>query len=688
VPFDTSYLDTLNPEQRRAVEHGVGADRAAPLLVIAGAGSGKTNTLAHRVVHLVVNGSDPSRILLLTFSRRAAAEMSRRVERLLARVMGTGTRRAETLAWAGTFHGIGARILREHARQIGLDPDFTIHDRDDSADLMNLVRHELGFSGSKSRFPTKGTCLAIYSRVVNAQAELEDVLKTVFPWCSMWAAELRQLFAAYVEAKQAQNVLDYDDLLLYWAGMMAEPAIAAAVSERFDHVLVDEYQDTNQMQASILLAMRPDGRCLTVVGDDAQSIYSFRAATVRNILDFPASFSPAADIVTLDRNYRSTQPILSAAHAVIELASERFTKNLWTDRQSDAKPLLVTVRDEADQARYVAEKVLEAREAGTELKQQAVLFRTSSHSGPLEIELTRRNVPFVKFGGLKFLEAAHIKDLLAVLRWAENPRDRVAGFRVLQLLPGVGPAAAGKVLDAMQTGPDPIWALGEIPAPPRVGEGWQGLVDLITRLAGRQSGWPAELGYARLWYEPLMEQTYEDASIRQADLLQLEQIAAGYGGRERFLTELTLDPPEATSDQAGVPLKDEDYLILSTIHSAKGQEWKSVHVLNVVDGCIPSDLGTGSAHELEEERRLLYVAMTRARDDLHLLVPQRFYVTQQTRHGDRHLYAQRTRFIPRASLHLYEDILWPPVKPYEPVGFAPGAGQADLASKMRAMWAK
>ncbi|MDF2799134.1 MAG: pcrA, partial [Devosia sp.] len=417
MAFDTSYLETLNPEQRRAVEHGVGADRSSPLLVIAGAGSGKTNTLAHRVAHLVVNGADPRRILLLTFSRRGAGEMTRRVERILARVLGTNTGGAgDALAWAGTFHGIGARLLREHAVQIGLDPAFTIHDRDDSADLMNLARHELGLSGAKSRFPTKGTCLAIYSRVVNAQGDLAEVLKTVFPWCAMWENELRALFAAYVSAKQGQNVLDYDDLLLYWAGMMEEPAIAANLASRFDHVLVDEYQDTNQLQASILLALKPQGQGLTVVGDDAQSIYSFRAATVRNILDFPTAFSPAADIVTLDRNYRSTQPILAAANAVIEQASERFTKNLWTERQSEAKPLLVTVRDEADQARYVVEKVLEAREGGVLLKQQAVLFRTSSHSGPLEIELTRRNIPFVKFGGLKFLDAAHIKDLLALLR--------------------------------------------------------------------------------------------------------------------------------------------------------------------------------------------------------------------------------------------------------------------------------
>ncbi len=684
-----SYLDKLNPEQRRAVEHGVGQVRPGPLLVIAGAGSGKTNTLAHRVAHLIVNGADPRRILLMTFSRRAASEMSRRVERIAAQVMGTSSGVVtDALHWAGTFHGIGARLLREHATQIGLDPAFTIHDREDSADLMNLLRHELGLSETKSRFPTKGTCLAIYSRVVNAQDDLENVLKTVFPWCAMWPAELRTLFGAYVEAKQKQNVLDYDDLLLYWAGMMADAGVAAEVSARFDHVLVDEYQDTNKLQSSVLLALKPQGHGLTVVGDDAQSIYSFRAATVRNILDFPAAFSPPAEIVTLDRNYRSTQPILGAANAVIDLAAERFTKNLWTERLSDAKPVLVTVRDEADQARYVVHKVLETREAGTPLKQQAVLFRTSSHSGPLEIELTRRNIPFVKFGGLKFLDAAHVKDLLAILRWAENPRDRVAGFRVLQMLPGIGPASAGRVLDAMATGPDPVWALGEIPTPARAGENWTSLVALFGKLAKRDAGWPAELGYARLWYEPLMEQRFEDAQIRQADILQLEQIASGYPSRERFLTELTLDPPDATSDQSGVPLLDEDYLILSTIHSAKGQEWKAVHVLNVVDGCIPSDLGTGSAHELDEERRLLYVAMTRARDELNLIVPQRFFVTQQAKHGDRHMYAQRTRFIPRSMMPLFEDILWPPVKPAYIEGLSPAPARMDIGAQMRSMWSK
>jgi DNA helicase-2/ATP-dependent DNA helicase PcrA len=679
------YLETLNPAQRRAVEHGVTADGhvGAPLLVIAGAGSGKTNTLAHRVAHLIANSADPRRILLMTFSRRAAAEMARRVERIARRVLGDKAGvMTDALSWAGTFHGIGARLLRDHADQVGLDPAFTIHDRGDSADLMNLVRHGLGLSKTESRFPTKGTCLAIYSRCVNAEADLDAVLGQCFPWCSGWAGELKALFAAYVEVKQKQNVLDYDDLLLYWAQMMSEPAIAEEIGGRFDHVLVDEYQDTNRLQSSILLALKPSGRGLTVVGDDAQSIYAFRAATVRNILDFPDQFAPRADIITLDRNYRSTQPILSAANGVIGLAKERFTKNLWTERASEAKPRLVAVRDEADQARYVVERVLEAREEGALLKQQAVLFRTSSHSGPLEIELTRRNIPFVKFGGLKFLDAAHIKDVLALLRFVENPRDRVAGFRVLHLLPGIGPASAQRVLDHMAEAADPVGALCNLPSPPRAGADWTAFVAAVGNL--RYSEWPADIERVRLWYEPHLDRIHEDSETRRADLIQLEQIANGYASRERFLTELTLDPPDATSDQAGVPMLDEDYLILSTIHSAKGQEWKSVYLLNVVDGCMPSDLGAGTSAELEEERRLLYVAMTRAKDDLHLIVPQRFFTHGQRAQGDRHVYASRTRFVPTELLSLFERTSWPT--------FAPAARNAsagprvDIGAKMRSMW--
>ena len=676
------YLDALNPEQRRAAEHG-----ASPLLIVAGAGSGKTNTLAHRVAHLIVQGADPRRIMLLTFSRRAAVEMTRRVERIAANVLPDRARLVvDALTWSGTFHAIGARLLREYAGQIGLEAAFTIHDREDSADLINLVRHDLGFSKTDERFPAKGTCLAIYSRAVNAEAPLDEVLGASFPWCAGWEHELSALFGAYVDAKQRQNVLDYDDLLLYWAHMMQATEVAQDISSRFDHLLVDEYQDTNRLQASILLALKPDGKGLTVVGDDAQSIYSFRAATVRNILDFPNHFAPPARVITLDRNYRSTQAILAAANAVIDLATERYKKNLRSERASAERPQLVSVRDEADQARYVAERILQHREAAIPLKQQAVLFRASHHSAPLEIELTRRNIPFVKFGGLKFLEAAHIKDVLAFLRWAENLRDRVSGFRVIQLLPGAGPATAARVLDQVAAADGTLQALTQFRPPAACAQDWPAFIEALTLARSNAAGWPAELDLVCRWYAPHLERRYEDARIREADLLQLAQIASTYASRRRFLTELTLDPPSSSSAQAGAPHLDEDYAILSTIHSAKGQEWKSVFVLNCVDGCIPSDLAVGSTAEIEEERRLLYVAMTRAKDHLHLVVPQRFFVQQQRGNGDRHMYAVRTRFIPGGIIGNFDACAWPNAARPAPSGANALTKPVNIGARLRAKW--
>ncbi|MEJ8814934.1 ATP-dependent helicase [Variovorax ureilyticus] len=683
-------LAQLNDAQRAAVQHGrvavVGNTTRdeRPLLVIAGAGSGKTSTLAHRVAALIARGADPQRVLLLTFSRRAAQEMERRAGQVLVRVLGLSSQSPPALPWAGTFHGVGARLLREYAAQIGLDENFTIHDRGDAEDLMGLVRNDLGLSTSARRFPLKGTCVSIYSRTVNTRAPLAGVLKHAFPWCADWEAELKRLFGAYVEAKQQQHVLDYDDLLLYWTEMMAEPTLARQVGERFDHVLVDEYQDTNLLQAAILRSLKPDGRGVTVVGDDAQSIYSFRGATVRNILDFPAHFSQPARIVTLERNYRSTQPILDVSNAVIAAAAERHAKTLWTDKPSAGQPQLVLVADEAAQATWVADRVLAHREGGLALKSQAVLFRTSTHSAALELELARRNIPFVKYGGLKFLEAAHVKDMLAVLRFAQNPRGRMAGFRVTQLIPGIGPVTSARLLDAMDTAVDPGAVVRSFVPPSQAQAEWARFADAYAALRQPSLSWPADMDIVLSWYLPHLERLYDDSGVRRGDVEQLARLAAGYGSRERFLTELTLDPPEATSDRPGPPLLDEDYLILSTIHSAKGQEWTSVHVLNVVDGCIPADVAQG-AQELEEERRLLYVAMTRARDHLHLLVPQRFYVTQQAVRGDRHLYAGRTRFITAADAQRFEQQTWPPPPPRAP-HVPPPAATIDLLSRMRAAW--
>ena len=676
---------SLNAGQRAAVEHGSGAGPGPPLLVIAGAGSGKTSTLAYRVARLVRDGADPQRVLLLTFSRRAAASLERRAGEVLQTALKGREVQPPSLPWAGTFHAIGARLIREFASRIGLPEHFTIHDRGDSEDLMNLVRHAGGIDVTGSRFPGGATCVAIYSRTVNGQAQLDEVLRDVFPWCATREPALKSLFDAFVEAKQAQHVLDYDDLLLYWAAMMEEPSLACEIGARFDHVLVDEYQDTNRLQARIVMALKPDGTGVTVVGDDAQAIYGFRAATVRNILEFPGQYAPRARIVTLERNYRSTQPILDASNAVIGLAQERFAKNLHTERSAGACPALVTVTDEADQARCVAERVLQWREEGIALRQQAVLFRSSSHSAPLELELARRSIPFVKFGGLKFLEAAHVKDVLSLLRWAENPRGRVAGFRAARLVPGVGPSSAARLLDAMEAAADPLEAMQAFGVPAHASAVWRGLLGAYRTLREHASGWPAELDEVLAWYEAELPRLFEDPVPRAGDLAQLRRIAATYPSRERFLTELALDPPAATADHAGPPLLDEDYLILSTIHSAKGQEWKTVQVLNVVDGCIPSDLAAGSTAEIEEERRLLYVAMTRAKDRLALLVPQRFFVRQQSAAGDRHVYASRSRFIPEAILTWFDEISWPDAPQSSPVP-ARGAARVDLAARMRSSW--
>jgi len=683
-------LAGLNADQRAAAVYG-GID-SGPLLIIAGAGTGKTNTLAHRVAHLILEGVDARRILLLTFSRRAAVEMTRRTERIVARARAAEGARGSAQAavrWSGTFHAVANRLLRHHADAVGLDPSFTVLDRSDAADLIDLQRNALGFSRRGARFPRKGACLSIYSHAVNAQCAVEESIERAFPWCADWVDELKALFREYVDAKQRQNVLDYDDLLLYWFHLMAEPKLAGLVSDRFDHVLVDEYQDTNALQAGILMNLRPVGRGLTVVGDDAQAIYAFRAATVRNILDFPRLFDPPAEVVQLERNYRSTQTILDAANGVIAEAREGFAKRLYSERASQQKPVLATVEDEGEQVDWVVERVLAHREEGISLRRQAVLFRTAHHSDQLEVELSRRNIPFVKYGGLKFLEAAHVKDLLGVLRWAENPRDAVAGFRVLQLLPGIGPGHAGRAIEHLASRGFDLSALRTYRAPSAAAEEWAPLCALLGELHGEATLWPGQIGRVRGWYEPHLDRLYDAAHVRVGDLEQLEQIGAAHPSREHFLSDLSLDPPDVTGDEAGDPLLDEDYLILSTIHSAKGQEWDAVYVLNAADGCIPSDMSTGAPEQIEEERRLLYVAMTRARDHLHLVHPLRFFVRGQHRYGDRHVVTPRSRFISDAVLAKFERQAVARPSPGDRA--APGAARrpavrVDVGARLRDMW--
>lgn len=680
----------LNDAQRAAVGWGNalpgGGWRSGPLLVIAGAGTGKTATLAHRVAHLVGQGVDPARLLLLTFSRRAAQEMRRRAASILRDTLADaagGRALAERLHWAGTFHAIGNRLLRHYAPQLGLEPSFSVLDRGDAADLLDALREELGLAATERRFPRKEACLGIYSWRVNTGIGLAETLARQYPWCQAWEQELAGLFRRYIERKQQLALLDYDDLLLYWQLLMREPALARDVGERFDHVLVDEYQDTNALQGEILLNLRPDGAGVTVVGDDAQSIYGFRAATVDNILSFPQRYTPPAHIIALEENYRSTQPVLDLANALMAEAPRQHRKSLRAQRAGGQRPRLVTLDDLHQQSDYVCSQVLARRETGIDLRRQAVLFRTASHSDLLEVELARRGIPFVKYGGLKFLEAAHVKDLLAVLRWADNPRNALAAFRVLQLLPGMGPANARRCV-ALQEAAAGDWAALEGFTPPAVAaEDYAALCALLRTLAQPGAPWEGQVAAVRRWYQPQLERLYPQWHARQSDLEQLELLAQNHGSRERFVTELTLDPPRATSDLAGPPLKDEDYLVLSTIHSAKGLEWDSVYVLNVVDGSFPSEFATGDDALIEEERRLLYVAMTRARDALHLLAPLRFPVTQQPARGDGHVYGGRSRFLTDPVLQHLDRVVH--VAPVAAEGARPPAAlpRVDAQAKLR-----
>ena len=673
----------LNPSQREAVAHGGG-----PLLIVAGAGTGKTKTLACRVAHLVHEGVDPSRILLLTFTRRASEQMLRRASQMV----GGG---AAGKVWGGTFHSTANRLLRMYGRALGLSPDFTVMDESDAADLMSLIRNELGVAKKDRRFPSKATLVKVYSHTVNAQRQLEAVIASHFPWCKDDFEAIQRIFRLYVQRKRRQQVLDYDDLLLFWNALCGAAKTGEVVADRFEHILVDEYQDTNIVQAEILMGMRKKHNNITVVGDDAQAIYSFRAATIRNILDFPKHF-PGATVVTLEQNYRSVKPILTASNAVMAGARERYTKGLWSERESAQRPFLVTCFDEAEQTEMVCTGILEHLEQGIPLQQQAVLFRAGHHSAMLEVELARRNIPFHKYGGLRFVETAHIKDLVSVLRLVENPFDEISWFRVLQLLEGIGPRTARRVMDALGvTRPEPgadgdeqaiapanplrrlIADPPQVPAAAR--ESFANLCATIRHFdtdrsstggagddlrAGGEPELAVQIDLVRRFYEPICTQRYENAPARLRDLEQLGSIASRYRSRRRFLTDLTLDPPAATSDLAREPYLEEDYLILSTIHSAKGCEWTVVHILHAADGMIPSDMAVGDEAGVDEERRLFYVAMTRAKDWLYVYFPLRYY---HSRFGsaDAHGLAQLTRFIsgrvrahfePRAGAGLEERL--------------------------------
>ncbi|MCB1054386.1 MAG: ATP-dependent helicase [Acidobacteria bacterium] len=604
----------LNPAQRAAVEAGDGAQ-----LVIAGAGSGKTRTLVYRVAHLVAGGEAPESILLLTFTRKAAQEMLRRATQVLdercARVAG------------GTFHSFANRTLRRYAERVGFSAGFTILDRSDAEDLVGILRSEAGFDRRERRFPRKNTILDLFSKRINTGRSLEQLLEEDYPHFADELRPLEELEGQYAARKRRQNVLDYDDLLVFLRQLLRDhEGVRRRLSATYRHVLVDEYQDTNKLQAHIAALLVSGHGNLMVVGDDAQSIYSFRGASFRNMLDFPKIF-PGTTVTVLEQSYRSTQPILDLANGILAQAKDKYSKSLFTEVEGNEKPHFVRTPDDFAQARFIVRKVLELREEGVSLSKMAVLSRAAWHSNSLEVELGNANIPFRKFGGLRFVEAAHVKDVSAFLRLAVNPLDDAAWFRVLQLFEGVGPRTARDITAAVATAGGDLAALEAKPfATRRYAQDLKRLRKVLEALADDASKDDAlavdeKVAAVVAYYRPLLRRKYDDATRREGDLEALQVIAERYRSVERFLSDIALDPPEVARRDTP-PDSEDEWLTVSTVHSAKGLEWHSVFVLNLTDGHFPSHRAMGDEDAYEEERRLLYVAATRAQQNLFLLHPE------------------------------------------------------------------
>jgi DNA helicase-2/ATP-dependent DNA helicase PcrA len=609
--LSVDYALALNAQQYAAVTAGEG-----PALVIAGAGSGKTRTLVHRVAYLIDTGVEPSQILLLTFTRKASEEMIERAGLLI------GSRSDRVCG--GTFHSVANLLLRRHGRAIGLEPAFTIMDRGDAEDLIALLRAQLGLNEKDKRFPRKGTIAEIFSKCENTLQDLEQIVLEEFPHFADHLEALGVLRKAYHNAKRQRQVVDYDDLLVLLKDVLVKDSVAQRViSQQFRYILVDEYQDTNRLQAELIRKLAVSHDNVMVVGDDSQSIYAFRGATFRNIMEFPSWF-PGAKIFKLEENYRSTQPILTLANEIISEAPEKYAKQLFTRKLDGPLPALVEAAGENAQSRFVAQKILELREEGVPLSEIAILFRSSFHSFDLEIELSRRGLPFVKRGGIKFIEAAHVKDLLAHLRVVTNPQDAVSWHRILMLVEGVGPKKAHDLIAAMVKTPDPYRVLAESGG--RSGKALKDLADVLGGLSGTADLSPAEqVNQIYEYYLPILKDHHDDYPKRIRDLEHLHTIAESYPGVTEFLADLALEPPDGSVLDVEGAGKDDEQLVLSTIHSAKGLEWQCVFVLWVLDGKFPSVFAFGADEDLEEERRLMYVAVTRAKRHLFLTYPINVY---------------------------------------------------------------
>jgi DNA helicase-2/ATP-dependent DNA helicase PcrA len=708
--FDESaVLDGLNEQQRRAVTH-----QGGPLLVLAGAGTGKTRTLVARAAWLRGSQGVPaSRILLLTFTRRAASDMLAR-----AAAWFDGSPQGAERICGGTFHAIAHRIIRQHAESFSLPPQFTILDQGDVTDLLDVLRPDHGFDNTGQRAPRAAVCADIYTRCVNTGRPVSEVATASFPWCVPFTGQLAGLFRAYTARKRAGNLLDFDDLLLLWQAALADPVAGPVLRGMFDAVLVDEYQDVNAIQASIVRLLQPDGKQLTCVGDDAQAIYGFRGADPAHLRQLTADYQ-GLDVVRLDRNYRSRPGVLDLANLIRPSSSrpggarggrpsprgvrgdgspregseQSLDLTLTADRgagqsgESGSAPLLVRCHDEATQAREICARVLEAHEDGAALRDQAVLIRAAHHSDILEIELSARKIPYVKFGGLRFTDTAHVKDFLAAARILANPADELAWFRLLRLHEGVGPVHARRVLDALAPDPD-SWeraaeVVGLAPARSRraLTATFGRLADAAQQPAAQQPA-AAQAAAVLALLDPLIRARYPDAPARLADLQRLADAAAAQPSLHDALAELTLDPPVSASDLAGPPRLDEDYLTISTIHAAKGLEWPIVHLPHLVDGALPSDMALGDPGGLAEEHRLFYVAVTRARDHLYLYAPQRLHYHRRGR-DDRHGFGQLTRFLDAGALAACDSVTAAPLAPVLP---AVGSLATKVDTALGALW--
>ena len=631
------YAAALNTQQLAAVTAGEG-----PSLVIAGAGSGKTRTLVYRVAYLIDSGIDPSHILLLTFTRKSSQEMLERAGELI------GIR--SELVRGGTFHSVANMLLRRYGRSIGLEPSFTILDRGDAEDLIALVRAQLGLNEKDKRFPRKATIAEMFSKSENTLRPLDEIVVEEFNHFADHLEALGQLQRGYQAAKRQRQLVDYDDLLVLLRRLLMEDeAIRRTISSLYRYILVDEYQDTNRLQADVVRHLASTHQNVMVVGDDAQSIYGFRGATFKNIMEFPTLF-PGTTIYKLEENYRSTQPILNLANTIIEGAREKYSKHLFTRKLDGPLPVLVEAAGENAQSRFIAQKILELREEGIPLDEMAVLFRSSFHSFDLEIVLSRAGLPFVKRGGMKFIETAHVKDLLAHLRVVANPLDTVSWHRALMLVEGVGPKKAQDLLAAIVKTDNPYRVLREVSG--KSGKGLKDLALTLESLSGSGDMRPAEqVNHIYEYYLPILKAQYDDYPKRIRDLDHLHTIAEGYPELDQLLADLALEPPDGSAIDVGAPDQDDERLVLSTIHSAKGLEWQCVFVIWIVDGRFPSVYSFVTDEDLEEERRLFYVAVTRAKQHLFLTYPINVFDK-----GSGMLLSKPTRFLDYVSPAMFEAL--------------------------------